>query len=276
MADELLRVVGHQPDLASARGRRGSGRRCRSRAGRPGSRARGWPRPCRGPVLQRVRAQLVRRARCRAPPAHVEEHAASLGRDLRQRRVELLAAVAAQRAEDVAGEALGVDAHEDGLGPSTSPMTRATCSAPSRVVSERDARNSPYSVGSADRDAALTSFSCAAAVVDQVGDRDHLEAVPLAEGHEVGHARHRAVLVHDLADDAGRVRPGEPREIDRASVWPARTRTPPSCARSGKMCPGRTRSSRLRRRVDRDLDGAARSRGRDAGRDAVARLDGDA
>ena len=32
---------------------------------------------------------------------------------------------------------------------------------------------------------------------------------------EVGHAGHRPVVVHDLADDAGRVEPGEPREVDR-------------------------------------------------------------
>ncbi len=46
-------------------------------------------------------------------------------------------------------------------------------------------------------------------VLDQVGDGDDLQAVPLAELDEVGHPGHRAVLVHDLADDA---RGGEPRE----------------------------------------------------------------
>ena len=42
----------------------------------------------------------------------VEQHALALGLDHRQRRLELLAAVAAQRVEDVAGQALGVHAHE--------------------------------------------------------------------------------------------------------------------------------------------------------------------
>ena len=43
---------------------------------------------------------------------HVEEHAALLGGDARERLLELLAAVAAERVEDVAGQALGVDADE--------------------------------------------------------------------------------------------------------------------------------------------------------------------
>ena len=38
----------------------------------------------------------------------------------------------------------------------------------------------------------------------------------LREDLEVRHAGHRAVLFHDLADDAAGVEPGEPREIDRA------------------------------------------------------------
>ena len=42
----------------------------------------------------------------------VEQHAPALALDHRQRRLELLAAVAAQRVEDVAGQALGVHAHE--------------------------------------------------------------------------------------------------------------------------------------------------------------------
>jgi hypothetical protein len=39
--------------------------------------------------------------------------------------------------------------------------------------------------------------------------------MPLAVRDQVRNAGHRPVLVHDLADDAGRVEAGEPREIDR-------------------------------------------------------------
>src|SRR6185369_6445506 len=64
-------------------------------------------------VLERVRAQLVPEA---DPPAlvaaQVHHDASTLRRDLRERTVELEAAVAAHRAEDVAREALAVHAHE--------------------------------------------------------------------------------------------------------------------------------------------------------------------
>ena len=63
-------------------------------------------------LLQLVRAQLVDQADAATLLRHVEQHAAALRLDLRERLLELLAAVAAQRVEDVAGQALGVHAHE--------------------------------------------------------------------------------------------------------------------------------------------------------------------
>ena len=60
-----------------------------------------------------------------------------------------------------------------------------------------------------------------------------------------------------------------------ASVWPARSSTPPGLAFSGLTWPGWTRSSGLVSRVDRDLDRVRAVVRRDAGRDAVARLDRD-
>ena len=63
-------------------------------------------------LLQLVRLQLVQEADAPALLRHVEEDAALLGGDARERQLELLAAVAAERVEDVAGQALGVDADE--------------------------------------------------------------------------------------------------------------------------------------------------------------------
>ena len=51
-------------------------------------------------------------------------------------------------------------------------------------------------------------------VLDQIRDRDHQQAVLLRELRQLRHARHRAVLVHDFADDAGRIQPGDARQID--------------------------------------------------------------
>src|SRR3546814_10456386 len=51
----------------------------------------------------------------------------------------------------------------------------------------------------------------AAAIGDQVADRPDLQIVKLREGDQIVHPRHGAVVLHDLADHAGRV------EIGRAS-----------------------------------------------------------
>ena len=67
-------------------------------------------------LLQLVRLELVQQADAASLLRHVEEDAALLGGDTPQREVELLAAVAAQRVEDVARETLGVHAHEHVLG----------------------------------------------------------------------------------------------------------------------------------------------------------------
>ena len=98
-------------------------------------------------------------------------------------------------------------------------------------------------------------------------------AVPLAVGDEVGHAGHRPVLVHDLADDAGRVQAGEPGEVDGRLGLAGAASTPPSRARSGKTWPGLTRSCGVDVRVDCDLDRARAVGGGDAGGHALAGLD---
>ena len=67
-------------------------------------------------LLELVGAQLVEQADAAPLLGEVDEHAAALALDHRQRRLELLAAVAAQRVEDVAGQALRVHAHEHVVG----------------------------------------------------------------------------------------------------------------------------------------------------------------
>ena len=116
----------------------------------------------------------------------------------------------------------------------------------------------------------------APAVADEVGHRDHLEAVALAVRHQVGHPGHGAVVVHDLADDPGRdaVRPGGPDRRPPRSARPGRARRPGRATR-GNTWPGCTRSSGRLCRVDGHLDGARPVGRGDARGHALAGLDGD-
>ena len=81
-----------------------------------------------------------------------------------------------------------------------------------RLVDEQV--KSPHSVGMRASATRRTSFSLLAPVADQVGDRDHQQAVLGAEALEVGHPGHRAVVVDDLAEHAGRVQAGHAGEVD--------------------------------------------------------------
>ena len=53
------------------------------------------------------------------------------------------------------------------------------------------------------------------AVRDEIFDRHEFEIVFFCEFAQVVQAHHRAVVVHDLANDACRFETGKPREIDR-------------------------------------------------------------
>ena len=112
-----------------------------------------------------------------------------------------------------------------------------------------------------------------APVLDQVGDRDHLQLVRGAVLDQVGHAGHRAVVLHDLADHAGRDHAREPREVD-GRLGLARALEHAAAARAEREDVARLDEvARPRGRIDGDLDRVGAVVRGDAGRDAFARLD---
>ncbi|GAA3308165.1 hypothetical protein GCM10020295_69330 [Streptomyces cinereospinus] len=125
------------------------------------------------------------------------------------------AAVAAQGAEDVAGEALGVDADQDVL------------AGAQFAVDERDVldavdggtvavrREGAVGRGQPGLGLAADGGLGAAAVGDQVLDGDDRQAVLAGERDQLGQAQHPAVLTGDLDDGAGRTQTGEAGEVDR-------------------------------------------------------------
>src|SRR5262245_1952163 len=166
-------------------------------------------------LLQLVGAELVQEPDAPALLGHVQKHAVVLPADLSERLLELLAAVAAERVEDVAGQAFRVGAHEHALlaGGVAAHERDVLLAAQDLPICDRlelaVLRRHPH------RDHALDELLGAPPVLDQVGDGDHLDLVPVAELGEIRHPGHRPVLVHDLADDARGDEPGELREIDR-------------------------------------------------------------
>src|SRR5207244_1009100 len=80
-------------------------------------------------------------------------------------------------------------------------------------------------------------------VRDEIADRPDLEPMGAGEIGQIGEPGHGPVLAHDLADHAAGVEAGEAATSTAASVWPARTSTPPGLATSGKTWPGDTMAS---------------------------------
>src|SRR2546428_9046 len=166
-------------------------------------------------VLELVGAHLIEEPD--APPflAHVNENAAPLGLDDRQRLLELEPTVAPARVEDIADQTLGVDADEHRGVPCHLPHDEGERHATvhARVVGDRG-EFAPIR-GELGRGDPPDQLLLADPILDQILDGDRRESVRQGELLELGHPRHPAVLVEDLADDTGRVRAREPREVHR-------------------------------------------------------------
>jgi hypothetical protein len=127
---------------------------------------------------------------------------------------ELQATVAAQRVEDVAGEALGVHAHQD------RPVTGDVAHDQGQVdaVVNRgligDRRELAELGGQPGVGDAPHELLAVRAVLDEVLDGDHLEAEAAGQVVELGQPGHATLLVEHLADDAGRIAAGQAGEID--------------------------------------------------------------
>ena len=116
----------------------------------------------------------------------------------------------------------------------------------------------------------------ALAVLDQIGDRD--DAAARAPRRTPGRSGSRLTVPSSLTSSASTptvVEPARRQRSTAASVWPERTSTPPSRATSGKMCPGRTKSSGADIAVGQGPDRVGALLGRDAGGEAEAVVDRD-
>ncbi len=165
------------------------------------------------PFLEGVGPELV----CEADPppllAHVEEDAVPVLPDQPHGEVELVAAVAPPRPEDVPGEALGVDPDEGVVGGGVSgDEGEVALAVDEALVSDGD------KVALIRREADLSDpshqFLAPHPPLDQPVDGEHLDAVLFCETLQLRKPRHRPVLGHHLADDGRRVQSCHPRQID--------------------------------------------------------------
>lgn len=146
--------------------------------------------------------------------AHVDEDTPAGRVDVAEGIVELVAAVAAPGAEDVAGQTFAVDADGDGVLPVDGSLHQG------EVVLAIDERAVEVEVEFAKIGGQLNDFLAddeallAATVVNEVADRADAEVVFLCEGLQGGEAGHGAVAIHDLADDTGGLESGEASEVD--------------------------------------------------------------
>ena len=186
-------------------------------------------------LLKMVRVKLVRESDAATFLAHIDDGAAALLFDHLHRRVQLGTAVAALGAQHVAREALGVDAHKNGfLIPSfkllvdvalhQGEMLKPGQPAPVHRQLERSMiRRQVHRLDLLDQRMIRTlsarllrlRLAARAAKRDEIGNRHELERMAPSEGANVIHARHRAVILHDLAAETDLLEAGEATEVDR-------------------------------------------------------------
>src|SRR5206468_8256630 len=206
---------------------------------------------------------------------HVEQDAALLVGEPRQRLLELLAAVAAQRVEDVPGQALGMDADEHVLGAVDLAADECDVVLARQLLAEGDRLELAVRGRQADRRRALDELLGPTSILDQVGDGDQLDVVASAELDEVGDSRHRPVVLHYLAHDARGVEACKPREVDRGFRLARALEHAALAGPQREDMAGVDEVAWALRRVDSDLDRARAVLRRDPGRDSVAGLDRD-
>ena len=164
-------------------------------------------------LLELIGPELVDEADAPALLAHVEEHAPPLPLDLPHGGGKLLAAVAAQGAEGVAGEALGVDPAEHVLTVPQVPLHQGHMVLAVEAVHKAVGHEIAVLGGHLGHCHLIHQLVVALAVVLQVLDGDEGETVALRELHELGSAHHGAVLPHDLAAQAAGLQPRQTAQV---------------------------------------------------------------
>ena len=112
------------------------------------------------------------------------------------------------------------------------------------------------------------------AIADHFGDGDHLHVVLAAKLRELRHPRHGAVVVHDLADNAGRNHAGQARQIDGSLSLSSANQHSAFAGAQRENVSGTRQVVGTGRGIDGDADGLGSIIGRNSGADAILGVDG--
>ncbi len=206
--------------------------------------------------------------------AEVEEDAAFDG-DVFECCGELAAAIAAAGLEDVASQALGVDADEGGF----FGVDLAACEGEVVAGIGGDAVEVAVEFaevgGEFDGFLAEDEFFGAAAVFDELGDGAGFEVVALLVCAELADACHGSVVVHDFADDAGGGEFGEGCEVDGGFGVSGAAEDAAGHGLEREDVAGLDEGVGFRGGIGEEADGVGAVCGGDAGGDALCGIDGD-
>src|SRR5260221_3241627 len=276
-ADELPRVVGEQTDLLHPE----LDQDLRADAvvalvGLEAERLVGLDRVL-ALVLELIGHQLVDETDAAPLLSQVQQDAPAGLADHLERLVQLVAAVAARGREDVAGQALRVHAHESGLVPDAQVAHHEgdVMLAVDAALEGVDAEGT-VAGGEIGLDDLPHQALGAHPMLDEVLDRDQLQAVLAAHGHQTRPAGHGAVLVHHLADHARRVEAGQARQVHRRLRLARAHEHAPVHGAQREHVAGTGQVARFGPRRDGGQHGPRAIAGGDAGRGSLLGFDGHA
>lgn len=109
---------------------------------------------------------------------------------------------------------------------------------------------------------------------DQIRNGAKLQPMMLREGHQIRHARHGAVIIHDLADHTGGIEPRKPGEIHCRFRMPRAHQRATFARHQRKHMAGGDDMFPPQFRIDRNSDGPRTIRCRNARGHAIARFNG--
>ena len=151
--------------------------------------------------------------------SHIQENSPTLISNHLHRQGNLLAAVTAEAAEDIAGKALAVDSNQHRLFGGYVSHDQSQMFVRVGITLVGDNGKLAILVRQLRLSHPMHQFLVTTTVGNKVGDTHNLNPELLRHGLKLRQARHGAIFIHDLTDDPGGVEASQPGQVnDRLSM----------------------------------------------------------